>query len=249
LGIGGLAFALAAQPTLQNMIAGFTLFADSPLSVGDFCRYGEKIGTVEEIGLRSTRIRTLERTVASIPNSEFANLQLENFAKRDRMLFRTTLQLRYETTADQLRFVLAELRRLLIAHPRIHPDPARVRFAGFGNHSLDLEVFSYVQTRDYNEHLAICEDVLFRMMQIVIKSGTGFAFPSQVNYLARDTGLNAALKQEAEQAVAAWRENSAFPFPEFSPDEVRKLDGRLDYPPNGSPQALSNQTTHETKPT
>lgn len=238
LGIGGLAFALAAQPTLQNMIAGFTLFADNPLSVGDFCRYGDKIGTVEQIGLRSTRIRSLDRTVVTIANSEFANLQLENFARRDRILLRTTLQLRYETTADQLRFVLAELRRMLIGHPRIHPEPARVRFVGFGAYSLDVEVFAYALTSDYNEFLAIREDVYLRMMQIVLRSGAGFAFPSQVNYLARDTGPDAKLTRQAEQAVAAWRQESRLPFPDFPSEEVRHLDGKLDYPPEGSPQAV-----------
>lgn len=242
LGIGGLAFALAAQPTLQNMIAGFTLFADNPVSVGDFCRYGDKIGTVEQIGLRSTRIRSLDRTVVSIANSEFANLQLENFARRDRVLLRTTLQLRYETTADQLRFVLAELRRLLIGHPRIHPEPARVRFVGFGTHSLDIEVYAYGLTTDYSEYLAIREDVYLRIMQIVLQSGTGFAFPSQVNYLARDRGMDPDLTKQAEEAVAAWREESRLPFPNFTPEETRRLDAQLDYPPEGSPEAAQKTT-------
>jgi small-conductance mechanosensitive channel len=240
LGIGGLAVALAAQPTLQNMIAGFTLFADSPLSVGDFCRYGDKLGTVEEIGLRSTRIRSRDRTVVSIPNSAFADMQLENFTKRDRILIHATINLRYETTADQLRFVLAELRRLLIAHPKIHPDPARVRFIGFGSHSLDLEVFAYVCTSDYDEYLAIREDVYLRMMELVLKSGTGFAFPSQVNYLTRDHGIDASLTREAEAAVAEWREKSRLPFPDFAPAEIRQHDGRLDYPPKGSSTSLKD---------
>jgi small-conductance mechanosensitive channel len=240
LGIGGLAVALAAQPTLQNMIAGFTLFADSPLSVGDFCRYGDKLGTVEEIGLRSTRIRSRDRTVVSIPNSAFADMQLENFTKRDRILIHATINLRYETTADQLRFVLAELRRLLIAHPKIHPDPARVRFFGFGSHSLDLEVFAYVCTSDYDEYLAIREDVYLRMMELVLKSGTGFAFPSQVNYLTRDHGIDASLTREAEAAVAEWREKSRLPFPDFAPAEIRQHDGRLDYPPKGSSTSLKD---------
>jgi small-conductance mechanosensitive channel len=237
LGIGGLAVALSAQPTLQNMIAGFTLFADSPLSVGDFCRYGDRIGTVEQIGLRSTRIRSLARTVVSIPNSEFANLQLENFAKRDRILFRTTLGLRYETTPDQLRFTLAELRRLLIAHPEVHEDPARVRFSGYGAYSLDLEIFAYVGTSDWNRFLAIREDLLLRIMDVVRRSGTGFAFPSQVNYLSRDAAPDATLTEEAEQAVETWRQDNRLPFPEFPSAEVRDLRGILDYPPKGSPDA------------
>lgn len=242
LGIGGLAVALAAQQTLQNMIAGFTLFVDNPLSVGDFCRYGSKLGTVEQIGLRSTRIRSLDRTVVSVPNSEFAGLQLENFAKRDRILLRTTLQFRYETTPDQLRYLMAELRRLLIAHPRVHPDPARVRFVGFGEHSLDVEIFTYVLTSDFAEFLAIQEDLNLRMMDIVRESGTGFAFPSQVNYLARDTGVDADQTRKAEEAVAEWIAENRLPFPQFPEAEIRALDGKLDYPPKGSPSAGKPQT-------
>jgi small-conductance mechanosensitive channel len=247
LGIGGLAVAMAAQPTLQNMIAGFTLFADTPLSVGDFCRYGDKLGTVEQIGLRSTRIRSLDRTVVSVPNSEFANMQLENFARRDRILFRTTLELRYESTPDQIRFVLAELRRLLIAHPKVHPDPARVRFTGYGAYSLEFEIFSYVATADWNQYLAIREDLLLRIMEVVSRSGAQFAFPSQVNYLARDAAPDSALTEDAEQAVANWRQSDRLPFPDFTPDEVRQLDGSLDYPPKGSPCA--SPTSRETQST
>jgi small-conductance mechanosensitive channel len=248
LGIGGLAVALAAQPTLQNMIAGFTLFADSPLSVGDFCRYGDKLGTLEKIGLRSTRIRSLDRTVVTIPNSEFANLQLENFARRDRILLRTIIELRYETTPDQLRFVLAELRRLLLGHPRVHPDPARVRFLELGPHSLNVEVFAYVATFDWNDYLAIREDLFLRVMEIVRQSGTGFAFPTQVNYLARDPGNDPELTRQAEQTVAAWRSSSRLPFPDFPAAEIRQLDGKLDYPPLGSAgNPASTQPTHPAK--
>ena len=235
LGVGGLALALAAKDTIQNMIAGFTLFVDSPLSVGDFCRYGGKLGTVEQIGLRSTRIRSRDRTVVSIPNAEFANMQLENFAKRDRILLRTTIGLRYETTPDQLRFVLAELRRLLIEHPKVDRVPARVRFTGFGAYSVDIEVYAYVLTPDWNEFLGIREDLFLRMMKIVGEAGTQFAFPSQVNYLARDGGNDTVLTKEAEDAVASWRTAGQLPFPEFDAAEIEKMEGRLDYPPTGSP--------------
>lgn len=235
LGVGGLALALAAKQTVQNMIAGFTLFADNPLSVGDLCRYGGKLGTVEQIGLRSTRIRSRDRTVVSVPNAEFANMQLENFAKRDRILLRTTLGLRYETTPEQLRFVLAELRRLLIGHPRVDRDPARVRFVGFGAYSVDLEVYAYVLTPDWNEFLGIQEDLFLRMMKIVSESGTQFAFPSQVNYLARDAGNDAALTRNAEETVAAWRQSGNLPFPDFSPADIEQSNDRLEYPPPGAP--------------
>lgn len=234
LSVGGLALALAAKETLQNMIAGFTLFADSPLSVGDFCRYGDKLGKVEQIGLRSTRIRTLKRTVVTVPNSEFANMQLENFAKRDRMLLRTTIGVRYETTPDQLRFVLTELRRLLIGHPEIDEEPLRVRIIGFGAYSIDLEMFAYVRTEDWNQFLAIREDIYLRVMDVLEKAGAQFAFPSQVNYLAREPGIDGDRTSEAEEQVARWRAENGLPFPDLPPEEIEQIEDRLDYPPRGS---------------
>jgi MscS family membrane protein len=189
LGVGGLAIALAAQKTVENFFGGVTLVADQPVRVGDFCRFGDRVGTVEEVGMRSTRVRTLDRTVVTIPNAEFAVLPLENFTQRDRIWFHAQLGLRYETTADQLRDVIARLRELLRADPRVDPDPARVRFIGFGAHSLDLELFAYIRTRDFGEFLAIREELLLRIMDCVAACGSAFAFPSQTVYAAKDTGL------------------------------------------------------------
>jgi MscS family membrane protein len=189
LGIGGLALALAAQKTVENLFGGVSVILDQPVRVGDFCRFGGRVGTVEEVGLRSTRIRTLDRTVVSIPNAEFSALQLENFSRRDRIWLHATLGLRYETTPDQLRRVLAEIGRLLREDPRVDPDPARIRFVGFGAYSLDCEVFAYIRTADYGEFLAIREDLLLKIMDIVAASGTSFAFPSQTLYVGADPGL------------------------------------------------------------
>ena len=234
-GVGGLAVALAAQKTVENLFGGVTLYADQPVRVGDFCRFGDKIGTVEEIGLRSTRIRTLDRTVVSVPNAEFSSLQIENFAKRDRIWLKTMLGLRYETTPEQMRYVLARLREMLLAHPKITEDPARVRFVGFGAYSLDLEVFAYADTSDFNEFLAIREDVYLRMMDIVAEAGTGFAFPSQTMYVGRDDGLDPQRTKEAEGRVADWRDHERLPFPNFDAARRRELMDSLDYPPEGSP--------------
>jgi MscS family membrane protein len=234
LGIGGLAVALAAQKTVENLFGGVTLILDQPVRVGDFCRFGDRIGTVEEVGLRSTRIRTLDRTVVSVPNGHFASLELENFTVRDRIWLHTTIGVRYETTPDELRHVLVEIRRMLYAHPRVDPRPARIRFVNFGAYSLDLEIFAYVLTADYDEFLAIQEDIYLRIMDIVEQSGTGFAFPSQTTYLARDHGLDAAKREAAEAQVAAWRRAGALHLPDFPPEAVSALQGTLDYPPQGS---------------
>lgn len=234
LGVGGLAVALAAQKTLENLFGGISLAVDQPVRVGEFCRFGDKLGTVEDIGLRSTRVRTLDRTLVTVPNSDFSSMQLENFAKRDRMRLILTLGLRYETTADQLRYVLVELRKLLLSHPRISPDPARVRFVGFGAFSLDLELFAYVETPDYNEFLAIREDLFLRIMAVVEESGSDFAFPSQTTYIERGGGLDAERVAAAEAQVEAWREANDLQLPDFRPDLVAEIDDTLDYPPAGS---------------
>jgi MscS family membrane protein len=235
LGVGGLAIALAAQKSIENLFGGMTLVVDQPVRVGDFCRFdGDKVGTVEAIGLRSTRIRTLDRTVITIPNGDFAQMKLETFAVRDRLRLIHRLNLRYETTPDQLRYVLVELRRLLYSHPRVLEEPSRVRFVSFGASSLDLEIFAYVDTTDINDFLAVQEDLMLRVMDVVADSGTGFAFPSQTLYLGRDEGLDEERSRAAEAAVASWREAGTLQLPHFTRQEIDTLDDSLEYPPAGS---------------
>ncbi|MBK7951545.1 MAG: mechanosensitive ion channel family protein [Deltaproteobacteria bacterium] len=192
LGVGGLAVALAAQKTVENLFGGVTLVADRPVQVGDFCRFGDRLGTIETIGLRSTRVRTLDRTIVTVPNAEFSSLQLENYAARDRIWLKLMLGLRYETDAEQMRAVLDALRKLLRDHPRVDPDPARVRFVGFGAYSLDLEVFAYIKTSDFDEFLEIREEILLSIMDAVAQCGTAFAFPSQTIYGTSDPGIESS---------------------------------------------------------
>ena len=188
LGVGGLAIALAAQPTIENLLGGLSLFADKPVRVGDVCKYGDAVGTVETIGIRSARIRGADRTLTTIPNAALAKMPIVNLTRRDRMLIQTVIGLRDETNPEQLRYVLVKLREMLLGHPRVHPDPARARFIGFGASSLDIEVFAYVMTSDWAEFLGIREDILLRIMDIVEQGGAAFAFPSQTLYLGRDHG-------------------------------------------------------------
>jgi MscS family membrane protein len=205
VGVGGLAIALAAQKTVENLFGGVTLVTDQPVRVGDFCRFGGRVGTVEDVGLRSTRVRTLDRTLVTVPNAQFASFELENFGARDRIWLQATLGLRYETSADQLRQVLARVKQLLQDDPRVDPDPARVRLAGFGASSLDLEIFAYLRTRDINEFYAIREELFLRMMDVLAECGTGFAFPSRTVYAAKDEGLDPERKRAAEERGRALR--------------------------------------------
>jgi MscS family membrane protein len=235
LGIGGIAIALAIRPTLENLIGGFILYLDRPIRVGDFCTFGDRSGTVESIGIRSTQVRANDRTLITVPNAQFADMQIVNWAQCDRMLIKETIGLRYETDEDQLRYVIAKLREMLIGHPRIDSETVRVRFSDFGACSLDVAIRVYAVTREWNDFFAIKEDVQFRIMSIVEKSGTGFAFPSQTLYMGTDDGLDPALAANARQEVAAWRRRGQLPFPNFAEARQHQLDGRLSYPPPGSP--------------
>lgn len=223
LGLGGLAVALGAQKLFENLIGSLTLVADRPVRVGDFCRFGEALGTVEDIGIRSTRIRTLSRTILTVPNGEFASMQIENYSSRDRFWFKHTLNLRYETSPEQVKYLLQELRAMMLAHPRVIPDPARVRFVALGAHSIDLEIFAYVHANNFDEYLEVQEDLLLRCMDVVNQSGTGFAFPSQTLYVARDDGIDKAKARNAEESVRDWQQNGSLQGAHRDDDVIRTL--------------------------
>ena len=194
---------------------------------------------MEEIGLRWTKVRTLDDTVVTVPNSEFAKQQLENYALRQKIWYHPRLQLRYETTPDQLRYILVEIRKLLYGHPKVLPDPARIRFVGFSDWSLDLDVFAYVDTRVYGEFLEIAEDLNLRIMRIVAEAGSGFALPSQTTYLESPLGLDVERAGAAEARVGEWREKQELYLPRFPESKIADLQGSVPYPPEGSPEAMS----------
>jgi MscS family membrane protein len=231
LGIGGIAIAFAAQKTLENLFGGISVLADEVIRVGDYCRFGDRTGTVEDISLRSTRVRTDARTELSIPNGALATMSIENYTRRDKILFNPALAVRYDTTGDQLRYLIAEIRRLLYQHPKVESDTASVRFANFDTSALRLEIFSYVLTRDANEFAAVREDLLLRIMEIVERSGTGLAIPSQTLYLGRDSGLDPEKTAAAEKQVQQWRDQHQLPFPDFAPAEKSAFRGSISYPP------------------
>ena len=234
--------ALAIRPTLENLIGGLILFIDRPVRVGDFCHFGTHRGTVENIGVRSTQVRALDRTVISVPNAAFVDMEIVNWARCDKMLIEATIGLRYETEPDQLRYVLASLREMLHAHPRIDRETVRVRFVGYGASSLDIQIRVYALTREWNEFHAIREDVFLRLNKIVDEAGTGFAFPSRTLYLGRDGGLDEELSRSVMDKVGAWRRSGRLPFPNMETSRIEALAGTLDYPPLGSPGTESSAT-------
>jgi MscS family membrane protein len=218
LGVGGLALALAAQPTLENLIAALTLHADRPVRVGDFCRFGDTLGIVEGIGMRSTRIRTLDHTLLSVPNAEISKGPVDNYSARRKIWYHPRIRLRYETTPDQVRHLLVEIRKLLYAHPRVLADPARIRFVGFGEYSLDLDVFAYVDTKDYGEYLEIAEDLNLRIMDVIKAAGTELAIPARLEYQVDKAPFDEKEIRQAEASVQEWRGQRAMNLPKFPPE-------------------------------
>ncbi len=234
LGIGGIALALGAQKTIENFVGTIMLVIDQPVRLGDYCKIGATEGTVEDIGMRSTRLRTGARTIVTIPNGDFSSQRIENFARRDRYLFNHIIGLRYETTPDQLRWLLVELRALLYAHPRVSPDPARVRLKALNTSSIDIEFFAYVTTATFDDFLEVQEDLILRIMETVEAGGAGFAFPSQTVYNAEDIKAPQDRVRAAEEQVRRWRAHGELPLPKFGPEQIERLKDTIDFPPHGS---------------
>ncbi len=227
LGLGGLAIAFAAQRTIENLFGAVAIAGDRPFKVGDFVSIGDVTGTVEDVGLRSTRIRTMQRTLVTIPNGAVAGEKVTNFTARDRMLYNPTIGLVYGTTVEQLVFVIDEIRKLLLTHPRVFQDTQRVRFKAFGAYSLDIEVVAWVLTQDVGEFTALAEELNFAVARIVETSGSTFAFPSQTLYLGRAGGLDAARAEEIAREVEERRAAGALAVPEPSPELRAALQRQL----------------------
>jgi len=167
LGVGGLAVALAAQKTVENLFGSISLVADQPVRLGDVCRFGDTVGTVEDIGLRSTRIRTVSRTLVTIPNATFSTMALENLSLRDRIPVRATLAMPQGTTASQVRDVLTKLREHVAMVPRADGASARATFVRLEPQVLEVELFVYVMTTRWDEYVAVREQVLLAALEVV----------------------------------------------------------------------------------
>jgi len=183
LGVGGLAVALALQKPIEDMMGALTIFSQAPIRVGDFCRYGTEMGVVEDIGLRTTRFRTLTNTIVSIPNSRIASVEVENLSYRTKIRYWPTLRLRYDTSPQQLRQIMDHIRESLEQHEMIHDDQVRVRFTDFHEDAVLIKIHAYVKTTDFNTFLEIAEELNFRIMEIVRASGASFALPGRSIFL------------------------------------------------------------------
>ena len=213
LGIGGLAVALAAQKTLENLIGGVSLLMDRALQVGDFCKIGDRLGTVEDIGLRSVKLRTLDQNLLVIPNGALAQMQFENLKTRTKLLIDQNFLLRIETQVEQLRFVLDSVQRMLDEHPMIESGTSRVRVINFAGAAFELHLFAYGKTGNMKEFTAIRQDVVLKIVGIVEAAGTRFAAPTRLTYLRTDPGVDAERVSNIAHHVTELRPGEAFQFP------------------------------------
>jgi MscS family membrane protein len=186
LGIGGIALALAAQKTVENLFGSVAIGVDQPFRVGDVVRIEDVTGTVEAIGMRSTRIRTLDRTVVSYPNGKLADMRAETLASRDRIRLVANLGLAYGTTAAQMRAVLAGVEAALRRQPKLWTESLSVRFTEFRDSTLNVEVIAWFTTSDWSEFTAIRQEVLLELMAVVERAGTTFAYPTRTVHVVQD---------------------------------------------------------------
>jgi MscS family membrane protein len=184
LGIGGLALALAAQKTVENLFGAFSIGVDQPFRVGDTVKVEDFLATVERIGLRSTRFRTQDRTIVTIPNGKLADSRIESYTARDRMRFAAVIGLAYGTTEAQLRDILEGFRGVLEAQPKLFPEGVTVLLRALGASSLDIEVTAWFQTEDFAEFQVIRQEVLLGFLGVVERAGTSLAFPTQTLHVA-----------------------------------------------------------------
>ena len=185
LGVGGVAVALALQKPMEDVFGAITLYAQQPVRVGDFCRVGKVTGTIEEIGLRTTRIRTLANTVIAVPNSRLANEPIDNISARQKSRFLANLRLRYDTSPDQLQQLLAGIRDLLTSYERVLSEGHRVRFTEIADDGLLIEVIAHLDTTDWAEYLELAEYLNIHILDIVSKAGTALSLPARAIHIER----------------------------------------------------------------
>ncbi len=213
LGIGGLAVALAAQKTLENLIGGISLLLDKAIQVGDFCKIGDRVGTVADIGLRSLKLRTLDQNLLVVPNGVLAQMQFENMKNRPKLLLQQTFSLRIETRVEQLRFVLNGVEKMLNEDPAIESGSSRLRVANFAGAAFELELFAFVKTGDMREFTGYRQEILLKIAGIVEAAGTRFAAPTRLTYQSQDPGVNTDKASDIAGRGTELRADNAFRFP------------------------------------
>jgi MscS family membrane protein len=206
VGIGTLALGLGAQKTFENMFGGVSVLFDKVIQIGDTCKVNNQTGVVEDIGLRSTRLRTPERTLLSIPNGTMATAVIENLRFRDKFLCQQTIRLRYDLSPDHIRFVLGEIRQLLLDNPKVEDSTSRARFMRFADYALEIEIFCYILESDYNAYVAAQEALLLSIMDVLEKAGAVVALPTQTTFVNQDSWVDPEKAKAAKVAIEKVRD-------------------------------------------
>ena len=184
LGLGGLAFALAAKDTASNMFGSFALLADKSIRIGEWIKVGGVEGTVEDIGMRTTKIRSFEKSLITVPNQIVSNSPIENFSRRGVRRIKMRIGLTYSTTGEQMDTIVQEIRSMLHNHENIsQKETLLVNFESFGDSALNIFIYTFTNTANWERYLNIREDIHLKIMKIVEDNGSAFAFPSQSIYV------------------------------------------------------------------
>ena len=186
LGLGGLAFALAAKDAASNLFGSFSLLADRSIRIGEWISVNGNEGIVEDIGMRTTKIRAFDKSLIVVPNQLVANSPVYNFSRRGVRRININVGLTYSTTKDQVITIVNEIRTMLETHEDISQDDTLlVNFESFGESSLNIFIYVYTATANWKRHLEIREDVHIKIMKIVEENGASFAFPSTSLYVEK----------------------------------------------------------------
>ena len=185
LGIGGIAIAMASKESLENLLGSFTIFLDKPFTVGDMVTVGSITGKVEKVGLRSTRLRTFDRSLVTLPNKKMIDAELDNLGERPVRRVKFSVGLTYETSVEQIKKIVDDIQTMVDDHPKTN-DEGKVRFQEFGSSSLDVLVMYFVDSPSWVDLIDVREDINYKIMEIVKKHNSDFAFPSTTVYLQKN---------------------------------------------------------------
>ena len=184
VGIGGIAIAMASKESLENLLGSFTIFLDQPFTVGDTVTVGSVTGTVEKVGFRSTRIRTFDKSLVTLPNKKMIEAELDNLGMRPVRRVKFNIGLTYETSPDQMKAIVSEIQKMINQHEKTNQE-GKVRFQEFGSSSLDILVMYFVDSPRWDDLMDVKEDVNYKIMEIVKRNNSDFAFPSTTVYLQK----------------------------------------------------------------
>jgi MscS family membrane protein len=179
LGVGGIAVALALQKPMEDIFGALSLYTLQPVKIGDLCRVGQETGTVEEIGLRTTRVRTLANSLISIPNATLVTVPIDNYSARERIRYKPTLRLRVDVSRRQVESILKKLRQMLAEHEKVDQETSRVRFENIGEDALEIVIVAHVMETSFADYLIVAEELNLKIMDILDSEGVTLAVPAR----------------------------------------------------------------------